>query len=115
MNENYFESSKKRRSFKVWLRDYLNKRINRKERGIISAVAEPTSYAGQQKFNKDFDGWTIRLHRAVDGHIVEAWKSYGDGPRPHNFRPEHELFMVRGNEDMSEALNSILVQLMLRG
>jgi hypothetical protein len=97
----------KRRSFKQWLRDYL------KEDDHIVA-AEPIT-VGSNGFNKSFEGWNIRLHRANGGHIVEAWKSE-DGPvHTSSYRPAHELFMVTDSEDMGVRINDILVQLMLRG
>lgn len=97
----------KRRSFRQWLRDYL-----RDDDRVI--VAEPIP-VGSSGFNKSFEGWNIRLHRANGGHIVEAWKSE-DGPiQSGTYRPRHELFMVSDSEDMGARINDILVQLMLRG
>lgn len=101
----------KRRSFKQWLRDYLSEE---KTSDSHLTVVPGSSYGGQTGFNKSFEGWNIRLHRANGGHIVEAWKS-DDGPQPHNYRMPHELFMVNENEDMGARINDILVQLMLRG
>jgi hypothetical protein len=99
----------KRRSFKQWLRDYL-----KEEPEKIYAVADSISQS-HISFAKSFEGWNIRLHRANGGHIVEAWKNE-DGPiSSSNYKQPHELFMVQDSEDMGERLNSILVQLMLRG
>lgn len=101
---------RKRRSFKQWLRDYL-----KEDNFTVVADTIPGSLAGSHiGFNKSFEGWTIRLHRANGGHIVEAWKS-DEGPQPHNYRAPHELFMVNESDDMGARLNDILVQLMLRG
>jgi hypothetical protein len=99
----------KRRSFKQWLRDYL-----KEDENIV--VSEPIpSTQGPNGFNKSFEGWNIRLHRANGGHIVEAWKNE-DGPvHSSSYRPAHELFMVSDSEDMGVRINDILVQLMLRG
>ena len=99
----------KRRSFKQWLRDYL------KEDDHI-VVAEPTPITvGSNGFNKSFEGWNIRLHRANGGHIIEAWKNVDSPVHSSSYRPEHELFMVSDSEDMGARINDILVQLMLRG
>lgn len=102
---------RRRRSFRQWLKNYI---IPDDEGNVITSVVA----AGDQHrgFNKSFDGWNIRLHKANGGHIVEAWKS-DDGPRQTGYghKPDHELFMVKDEDDMSTALNDILVQLMLRG
>jgi hypothetical protein len=98
---------KNRRSLKQWLRDYLKEEPEK----VYPAEAIPQSHVS---FAKSFEGWNIRLHRANGGHIVEAWKNE-DGPMSSNYKPPHELFMVQDSEDMGERLNSILVQLMLRG
>jgi len=102
---------KKRRTFKQWLRDYLKEESSNSIYEISDST--PTNI-GHSGFNKSFEGWNIRLHRANGGHIVEAWKNE-DGPQSHNYKPQHELFMVQDNEEMGERLNQILVQLMLRG
>ncbi len=100
---------KKRRSFKQWLRDYL------KEEDNFQLTPASLDVSGQQVgFNKSFEGWNIRLHRANGGHIVEAWKNE-DVPHHSSYKPQHELFMVEDSADMGEKLNEILVQLMLRG
>ena len=102
---------KKRRSFKQWLRDYLKEDDFR-----IVADAMPSTASGVQVgFNKSFEGWNIRLHRANGGHIVEAWKSEEGPYNSSSHRPSHELFMVSDTEDMGARINDILVQLMLRG
>lgn len=107
---------RKRRSFKVWLRDRLSMSINKDVPMLSISTEARSSYPMENKFNKSFDGWSIRLHRAVGGHIVEAWKNKDDvSAVPHNYKPQHELFMVKDEEDMSVALNDILIQLMLRG
>ena len=103
----------KRRSFKQWLRDYLREEDD--FRITADAMPSTTGPGIPPSFNKSFEGWNIRLHRANGGHIVEAWKNE-DGPvHSSSYRPEHEMFMVTENEDMGASLNDILVQLMLRG
>lgn len=100
----------KRKTFKQWLRSYINGEDN-------FSQAEPTISVEQTtaKFTRSFEGWNIRLHRAVDGHIVEAWKNDYDRPmQTGNYRAPHELFIIKDDEDMGKILNDILVQLMLR-
>lgn len=99
----------KRRSFKQWLRDYL-----REDDHLVVAEPMPTT-VGSNGFNKSFEGWNIRLHRANGGHIIEAWKNVDSPIQSSSYRPEHELFMVSDSEDMGARINDILVQLMLRG
>ena len=104
------ELKKKRRSFKQWLRDYI-----KEEPEKIFAVGESAVAGTHSGFNKSFEGWNVRLHRANGGHIVEAWKNE-DGPvHSSSYRAQHELFMVADNEDMGARLSDILVQLALRG
>lgn len=103
---------KKRRNLRQWLYDYVNS-------AYVSVQAEPTPdnhHYQSDGFNKSFEGWNIRLHKANNGHIVEAWKNEDTGPTiGSSYRRPHELFMVRDDQDMGTALNDILVQLMLRG
>ena len=109
---------RKRRSFKVWLRDRLSMSINKDMPSTLSISKESSSnYPMENKFNKSFDGWSIRLHKAVGGHIVEAWKNEGDRMNAvsSSYRQPHELFMVRDDEDLGASINDILIQLMLRG
>ena len=108
---------RKRRSFKVWLRDRLSRSINKNMPQVSIAKESSSNYPMDNKFNKNFDGWSIRLHKAVGGHIVEAWKNESDrmGAVSSNYKQPHELFMVREDEDIGAAINDILIQLMLRG
>lgn len=109
------ESTRKRRSFKEWLRDKLNQRIEKNFKKNYPSTAIESISSGD-KFSKNFEGWNIRLHRANGGHIVEAWK-YEENILTvrGGVQKSHELFMVLEGDDMGEQLNSILVQLMLRG
>lgn len=101
----------KKRNFKQWLYDYVNSAYARDDEPIPVAESYQTD-----RFNKSFEGWQIRLHRANNGHIVEAWKNEDSGPAiSSNYRRPHELFMVRDDQEMGAAINDILVQLMLRG
>ena len=97
-----------KKSLKERIKSYLNKNIN----GPAPVL---TSEPQRDGFNKQFEGWNLRLHRANNGHIIEAWKNDHDRPVPHNHKPSHELFMVPEDEDMGKALNDVLIQLMLRG
>lgn len=101
----------KRRSFRKWIKDY----ILRDDENNPIPEAVPSSVAQSDGFNKQFEGWNIRLHRANGGHIVEAWKNDDMHVVSSSSRRPHELFMVMDNEDMGTRLNDILVQLMLRG
>ena len=107
------ESSKpRRRSFRKWIKDYILKdEMNDPAPESFSATAGITN-----GFNKQFEGWNLRLHRANGGHIVETWKNDDNlHAISSNSRRSHELFMVMDSEDMGARLNDILVQLMLRG
>ena len=108
------DTTRKRRSFKEWLRDKLNRRIEKDNKRNYAPTSEPI--LSSDKFSKNFEGWNIRLHRANGGHIVEAWK-YEENlvTIRGGIQKSHELFMVLEGDDMGEQLNSILVQLMLRG
>lgn len=77
---------------------------------------------GTNPFNKEFDGWNFRIHKAVGGHIVEAWfydlnpnvasNSYAKSVSPSN-RPEHKLFIVTDAEELNVELPNILTALAL--
>lgn len=100
-----------RRSFRKWVRDYI---LKDEENTQIPGSAIP-GYVVSEGFNKQFEGWNLRLHRANGGHIVEAWKNDDMHVVSTSSRRPHELFMVMDSEDMGTKLNDILVQLMLRG
>lgn len=92
-----------------------------KEHDQPSPPVEPgIAQAQYPKFNKSFDGWNIRLHRANGGHIVEAWRNDQDNyvskrsALTGSSSPEHEMFLVKEEEDLTEVLPKILTQLMLR-
>lgn len=106
-----FRIKPKRRSFRKWLKDYI---LNDKENNPIPEAIS-SSVAQSEGFNKQFEGWNLRLHRANGGHIVEAWKNDDMHVVSTSHRRPHELFMVMDNEDMGVRLSDILVQLMLRG
>lgn len=105
-------SRRKRKGFiKQWLRNYL-----REEPNYDPAPSPDNRIYQTDIFNKSFEGWNIRLHKANGGHIIEAWKNEDSGPTIHsNYRRPHELFMVRDDQEMGAAINDVLVQLMLRG
>lgn len=100
----------KRRTFRKWIKDYI---LKDEENNIPEAVAGSAGMT--ERFNKQFEGWNLRLHRANGGHIVEAWKNEDMHVISSSYKRPHELFMVMDNEDIGVRLNDILVQLMLRG
>lgn len=103
---------KKRWTLRKWLRDYIK---DTDEGNIMVSVSEGPRDISNPSFNKRFDGWNIRLHRANGGYIIEAWKNDDDRMISKNSRPDHEFFLVREDEDMGQAINDTLIQLMLRG
>lgn len=112
------EERHERRSFKVWLRDSLTRSIN-KSNSRKSRKLYPTtigSQAGEYKFNNSFEGWNIRLHKAHEGHVVEAWRNVDVSYNSNIGKTDHQhlLFLVNSSEDMGERLNQIMVELALR-
>lgn len=67
-------------------------------------------------FKGSFDGWQFRMHRAVGGTILEAWR---DSNQNYNASKnysgyERELFLITQEEDFNVELPQILTQLALR-
>jgi len=99
-----------------WLRKILNS-------DMVEATDSPVplgSIGGGNPFNKEYEGWNFRIHRAVGGHIVEAW-CYEVGPPSNSYaksvsssnRSEHKLFIVTNDEELGVELPNILTQLAL--
>ena len=110
IEEQYPERKRSRKSFRHWLGNKILGKQKNLDDGIIG-ISSSSTYP----FNNSFDGWTIRMHKANGGHIVEAWKNEDSGRAiPSNYRAPHELFMVLDDEDIANRLNDILVQLALR-
>jgi len=69
-------------------------------------------------FMGDFDGWQFRMHRAVGGTILEAWRhpkqNYNSNSIKNNSGYERELFLITQAEDFNVELPQILTQLALR-
>lgn len=112
-----YNEPRRRKSFKERLRDYLTRSINKKDAiATYRLTREGEKSIGDYKFNNSFEGWHIRLHKAHEGHVVEAWRSV-DVPYNSNIGKtdhHHILFLVNSSEDMGERLNQILVELALR-
>lgn len=104
--------------FKKTLRKWIRNILNSDEVGIADS---PVSLSSGSPFNKDFDGWNFRIHRASGGHIVEAWyynpnpvssNSYAKSVSPSS-NSEHKLFIITSDEELSVELPQILTQLAL--
>lgn len=112
-----YNEPKRRKSFKERLRDYLTRSINKKDALVTYRLTrEGEKPVGMYKFNNNFEGWQIRMHKAHEGHVVEAWRSV-DTPYNTNIGKtdhQHILFLVNSSEDMGKRLNDIMVELALR-
>ena len=73
----------------------------------------PVAVSDSANFATDFNGWTIRIHKANNGHIVEAWKA--EDHRTLITRREHEMFLLSNNDDVLAELPHILTNIMLKG
>ena len=103
--------------FKKTLRRWIRNILHSDE----ATPTETVHLSSGSPFNKEFDGWNFRIHRASGGHIIEAWcynpnpvhtNSYGksvSGSSGH----EHKLFIITSDEDLSVELPQILTQLAL--
>ena len=85
----------------------------KKEKNYNGELAAVATINGSDNFAKEFNGWTIRIHKANNGHIVEAWKS--EDHRTVNTRREHEMFLLSNNDDVLAELPHILTNIMLKG
>lgn len=107
-----------RKGFKRWLRDYLSRKIDQDEQERYTLTKAEPDIQYRSKFQHgSFEGWHMRLHRSVDGHIVEAWRNVD---RPYTSSGaqssdiNHMLFTIRTGEDMGKSMSDIFVQLALR-
>lgn len=99
--------------FKKTLRKWLRNILNSDELTLDSAIQVPNG----SPFSKDFDGWNFRIHRASGGHVIEVWQ-YNNNPTPYAMKasqsgPEHKLFIIGTDEELSVELPQILTQLAL--
>lgn len=98
---------------KNWFRRKLRNFID----GPVPTYAEKVvSVDSGNTFKGSFDGWQFRMHRAVGGTILEAWR---DTPQNYNSNKnnsgyERELFLITQEEDFNVELPQILTQLALR-
>ena len=65
-------------------------------------------------FRGDFSGWQFRMHKAVGGTILEAWRSNHYNMTKGISEQDHELFIINNSEDLNVELPQILTQLALR-
>ncbi len=65
-------------------------------------------------FRGDFSGWQFRMHKAVGGTILEAWRSNHYNMTKGISEQVHELFIINNSEDLNVELPQILTQLALR-
>ena len=65
-------------------------------------------------FRGDFSGWQFRMHKAVGGTILEAWRSNHYNMTKGIPEQDHELFIINNSEDLNVELPQILTQLALR-
>lgn len=99
---------------KNWFRRKLRNFID----GPPPEYAEKVSVSveGGNTFRGDFNGWQFRMHRAVGGTILEAWRypqqNFNNNMDSHG--QEHELFIINQDEDFNVELPHILTQLALR-
>ena len=85
---------------------------------VLTAASPPqASHKGDpgSPFLGDFHGWQFRMHRAVGGHIVEAWRHPKNSHRNIGDETERDLFIISSNEEIATELPHIMTQLALRG
>ena len=93
-----------------WLMDDYNT--------VLTAASPPqASHKGDpgSPFLGDFHGWQFRMHRAVGGHIVEAWRYPKNTHRNIGDDTERDLFIISSSEEIATELPHIMTQLALRG
>ena len=73
-----------------------------------------TSTQAADTFRGDFSGWQFRMHKAVGGTILEAWRSNHYNMTKGIPEQDHELFIINNSEDLNIELPQILTQLALR-
>lgn len=113
----FSEASKEPGHDKISLRQRIGRWLlkDKNRESLDQLHPSPVTISSDTPFSKDFSGWHIRIHKATNGHIVEAWRS-NDGSYQTNRRDrEHEMFLVSNEEDVLQELPHILTNLMLRG
>lgn len=115
VNEDYNrkDPSQPKLSLRQRLGHWLLKTKKEKNYNGETPVAVSSIEGGSANFARDFNGWTIRIHKANNGHIIEAWKA--EDHRTVNARREHEMFLLNSNDDVLAELPHILTNLMLKG
>lgn len=104
-----------KRKLKGWLNspdDYSN------ELRLVAASDSNPTTSPSDSFRGDFHGWQFRMHRAIGGTVLEAWR-YPDSPNYINKSTggqsmDRELFIISANDDINVELPQILTQLALR-
>lgn len=107
------------KSVKRFLRSAIHSILS-DESANVDLHPHPSSY---NSFNKEFDGWQFRIHRATNGgQILEVWNDtypiYTNSPNSQPFastknKREHKLFIISANENFIEEFEQILTQLAL--
>ena len=107
--------SKRKIGMKNWFRRKLLNFINND--GPQPSYADNViSVDSGNTFKGSFDGWQFRMHRAVGGTILEAWRDSNQNynSSKNNSGYERELFIITQAEDFNVELPQILTQLALR-
>ena len=111
----YKQSSDKRKiGMKNWFRRKLLNFINND--GPTRCADNVVSVDSGNTFKGSFDGWQFRMHRAVGGTILEAWRDTNQNynSSKNNSGYDRELFLITQAEDFNVELPQILTQLALR-
>ena len=113
VNEAMKESNRNKPSLRQRIGRWLLKEKQREDLDQLHPVAVSSS---DSAFSKDFAGWHIRIHKATNGHIVEAWRNNDHSYQTNGRRDrEHEMFLVTNEEDVLQELPQILTNIMIRG
>ena len=111
------ERSSAKKSMRIRLKAAIRRWLQEDDRS--NHLIEPVAVSSQSEgFQKDFTGWTIRIHKAQNGHIIEAWRR-DDGnyinKHPGRSHSDHEMILVTNEEDVLQELPHVLTSLMMRG
>ena len=113
----YKQSSDEREiGMKNWFRRKLLNFINNDGAVKSSYADNVVAIDSGNTFKGSFDGWQFRMHRAVGGTILEAWRDTNQNynSSKNNSGYERELFLITQAEDFNVELPQILTQLSLR-
>ena len=104
----------RKKSLRQRIGQWLLKDKQRENLDQLHPVAVSSS---DSAFSKEFAGWHIRIHKATNGHIVEAWRNNEHAYHQTGSRRErdHEMFLVTNEEDLLQELPHILTNIMIRG